>query len=651
MRRVPALLLLLLSLLAACGPADPVPTATPVPVAAALPTQVATHTPLELLNKPATLAPPSPTATWALPYLPPTVPPYPTLEPKPTPWPAIRSTGIRESQIVTVAVHPLPDAAADITAYDFADAQHGWLAVESRLFATRDGGQHWTVQYNAEVGLNGVSFISPQQGWISGGGGFWMTQDGGTTWTALQNDLPLELRSLRFADAGHAWAGVLDKGLIVFLHTSDGGRHWMPAPNPCPQDESLPSGQISFINPTVGWALCAGQPSAGHEGKSLFQTLDGGHAWHLVTQTEIDQYDTDGLPSGGYANGIFFADTTHGWLTEARGGLLATRDGGVHWAAVPFPGDGAGFFAQPLFRSPQQGWVLSWYRGYTILAKVGGGNASWQQLYPTLSPTGPVQFFDAYSGVGIGTRLDPAVVLRTADSGRTWSPVGTLPLSNGTLLDGCLYPYSVSFSDAKHGWVTGDDCSSNPISSTTLYHTDDGGHTWTRISSCPSCRLITALDATTAYAVTSATASLVVTHDGGATFQPVPTKGLHGAGLEIQFANPARGWELAEAHLFQTADGGYTWTPIPLAYQVRDFRLLADGHAWVLGDDCGDAHCSLLSTADWGSTWTLYAGLPNWAVADVQPLTFTDAQHGWLATIGGHLWATADSGLTWNQVR
>ncbi|MDQ2806043.1 MAG: YCF48-related protein, partial [Chloroflexota bacterium] len=536
--------------------------------------------------------------------------------------------------------------------YDFADAQHGWLAAGPYLFATTDGGQHWATQYNAGGGAKVVSFVSPWQGWMGVGGALLTTSDGGTTWTLRQSDLPATLLSLRFLDAQHAWGTAMIDGLIAFLHTSDEGRHWARVASPCPQDVVLPSGSISFITPTTGWALCTGQPNTLYQSKSLFQTTDSGQNWQLVTQADSQHTGADDLPTAGVASGISFADATHGWLGAARGGLLATHDGGVHWTDVLLPVRDVATLLAPRFLSPQQGWGLFSYNRAPVLLATSNGGASWQQIYPAIGPTGPVQFFDAHNGIGIGTAISTTAVLHSADSGRSWSPVGTLPSSPAEALPGgCLAIDRLLFTGSQHGWVTVGTCDSPPAD-TRIYRTNDGGRRWALVTGCPGCVVMAAPTAHLVYATQFRSSTvLLVSHDDGATFAPVVTNRLDSLLFDCQFVSPTVGWCQTPTDLVQTTDGGHIWTAIPLAEHVRAFSLLPDGHAWVLGGAWDDNQCSLLASADGGRTWKLYTGLPDCMIRDSRPLTFTDAQHGWLATVNGHLWATLDGGLTWDQLR
>ncbi len=68
--------------------------------------------------------------------------PQPTSAPAPEPAPP----QARVTDTISATVVRLPDPGGDqfIRAYSFADANHGWLYSGGALFATEDGGQHWT---------------------------------------------------------------------------------------------------------------------------------------------------------------------------------------------------------------------------------------------------------------------------------------------------------------------------------------------------------------------------------------------------------------------------------------------------------------------------------------------------------------------------
>jgi photosystem II stability/assembly factor-like uncharacterized protein len=78
----------------------------------------------------------------------------------------------------------------------FMDVNHGWASDGTRLYRTRDGGQHWT-KLSPGVNLQHVSsldFVSSDIGWASGSTAtnspaFFKTVDGGHTWTVIPSSI------------------------------------------------------------------------------------------------------------------------------------------------------------------------------------------------------------------------------------------------------------------------------------------------------------------------------------------------------------------------------------------------------------------------------------------------------------------------------
>lgn len=170
---------------------------------------------------------------------------------------------------------------------------------------------------------------------------------------------------------------------------------------------------MQLLTPDLGWVL---------RGHQLLWTADGGLSWRDIS------------PGGGVILGVYFLDTTIGWLVrysglEGKDGMLSvlrTADSGRSWdtAALPLPpGEApAAVSANLHFVDPQTGWVA--------LKLQSGNNFSLGQLFST------------------------------RDGGLTWQE---LPLPLGE---------PVVFLDQRRGWVAG-----GPLGDR-LYFTEDGGHTW-----------------------------------------------------------------------------------------------------------------------------------------------------------------------------
>jgi photosystem II stability/assembly factor-like uncharacterized protein len=258
--------------------------------------------------------------------------PLPTATPKPTSTPRPTRTPI-----------PTPTTPASrISAYTFADADHGWLATDNTLWHTTDGGTTWQPQFDLPEPAEQIVFTSPQQGWIATATGYLVTDDGGATWLPTNASGP--------------------------LHRP----HWYR--EHCSGGTSRPA-SISFINDQQGWLLCSGEPGAGHQAKHVRYTDDAGQTW--TTRS-------DSLPSFGAGASIFFLDAQQGWLTTGLGRAYHTTNGGHSWQ--PWGNvviEAVRTKTWPFFLSEQHGFVVFWpNQGTNLLVRTTDSGQSWEQIYP-----------------------------------------------------------------------------------------------------------------------------------------------------------------------------------------------------------------------------------------------------------------------------
>lgn len=141
------------------------------------------------------------------------------------------------------------DAAGEALA--MLDASRGWMVGKFGLVhRTDDGGVHWErvpalgdldgLSGDEKPHLTAVDFVDPDHGWIAG---FWRefpalekhdwaviihTDDGGRTWTRQIAGLEALLTAIRFADRARGWAVGFNRnnGTSVILATEDGGATW-----------------------------------------------------------------------------------------------------------------------------------------------------------------------------------------------------------------------------------------------------------------------------------------------------------------------------------------------------------------------------------------------------------------------------------------
>ncbi|HVA91788.1 MAG TPA: YCF48-related protein [Chloroflexota bacterium] len=328
----------------------------------------------------------------------------------------------------------------NLTAVDFVDAQHGWVGGNG-IFATTDGGRHWTRQYAGSTAVAGIAFGDRTHGW--------------------------------------AWSDTYAKPSLL-LHTTDGGAHWAP------QRSSQPVSSLQAVGAQGGYAVLGVGP-----GGVLVRTVDGGSHWHAV-----------GTPRP--VTSACFTDPAHGWAVEVQGDtVLSTSNGGRTWSQRLSAGSDFQYGGQIACTGSQNAWALLYggvgmnQMSYSLFHTADGG-AHWRAVVALTSagggpapgnPTGVPRGAD-----GEGARLD-AVSANTAflvsgcppcgdagqtylgsthDGGHTWHTSPAIPHLNFSLT-------GISFTSAQQGWLAGTVFLSLSAGARAgmLLTTSDGGGAWT----------------------------------------------------------------------------------------------------------------------------------------------------------------------------
>lgn len=136
--------------------------------------------------------------------------------------------------------------------------------------------------------------------------------------------------------------------VVPLWFTSNGGKSWSSRPVPC--HLGAMSAVFSVAPNGTLMAVCASQPSAGEQIKSVLESVDGGRSWTLKTHSNIDF---------GYLGAIDLVTNKEAFLVGARSSLLVTHDGGTRWQPVTSPiGSTAGGTSQVKFFNTADGLVL-----------------------------------------------------------------------------------------------------------------------------------------------------------------------------------------------------------------------------------------------------------------------------------------------------
>ncbi len=266
-----------------------------------------------------------------------------------------------------------------------------------------------------------------------------ITMQAQISWSEVFSGFSTDSRGISFihiGDAQNAWAIAYDGAntsnqIAAITKTSDGGQTWT-ATDPI----ALPG----TINPGIGMVFSAGGDTAyiaayknGNFGSNgVWKTTDGGANWTKITASNI--YNS----SSSFTNIVYFFDSQNGLTCGDPGAngeyeIFLTNDGGQTWTQVS--GD-----AIP---NPQASDEYGYVHSYAA-----AGNSFW--------------FTTAYGRI-----------FRTTDMGHTWQAFQTpVPDFGGGHINGSFG--NITFKDDNEGWITDKDAN--------LYHSTDGGATWTQMS-------------------------------------------------------------------------------------------------------------------------------------------------------------------------
>ncbi|HTC80788.1 MAG TPA: hypothetical protein VK848_04580 [Acidimicrobiia bacterium] len=282
-----------------------------------------------------------------------------------------------------------------------------------------------------------------------------------------------------FLDQDHGFAVVVNVQALAswVLRTSDGGHTW--ATTAYRGGYSMHAGtslRLSATDPDHAWTIFTVPPS-GSAGL-IARTDDGGDTWS----------DAGEMPASGP---LRFVDRRRGFVTAEAGwgghAFYATKDGGATWT-------------QPALALP-------------------AGVAADQVTFDPPRFFGPRGILPVRIGYPSPSRV---ALYATADTGATWTPAGLLDLPAGTSAG----PVAVAAPDV---WWVAD------TAGTFVATTSDGGRTWARHRPTGvdgGFDLVDARDGTTAVGLHRSADSgrVLVSHDGGASFAPLPLPGAAPAG-------------------------------------------------------------------------------------------------------------------------
>ncbi len=241
----------------------------------------------------------------------------------------------------------------------------GGSGINTRLIITKDGGKSWSDStppaLKSIVEGTNLDLIAA----FRGNNRIWLTYSG-----RLGEPIPDE-KVFYSDDAGVTWSesSLLDKsGLSESFFISD----------------------LFFVDDSHGWLVAHVGGGMNHDYLTIYRTLDGGSSWSRI----VDPINNDAGIQSCSKNGIWFADSQHGWLTGSCNGVAAgvllyrTVDGGTTWQGVDLPVP-VGY--ESLFS------MESGYCGSNPIHESNGSIIRIEVACRQVSPVETVVFFDAIS--------------------------------------------------------------------------------------------------------------------------------------------------------------------------------------------------------------------------------------------------------------
>ncbi len=246
--------------------------------------------------------------------------------------------------------------------------------------------------------------------------------------------------------------------------------------------------KVYFVNDNIGFIL-------GNNGL-LLKTINGGNSWEIININAQHDLRTISFANEqvGFINGLKTTDGGITWITQASseiygfiyaynenrimaghgnsfdGQIYESNDGGLSWLST-YTFGGLAMFNDCDFVSQNDGYLSSWYGGH--LFKTIDAGINWSEIVinevdgnPWISDDYRSVFFPSQN---IGLVTHQSGILKTLDSGNTWSEIKPVGLNIG------FYPESIIALSTDNYILVG---RGNSSAFQKIHETFDGGNTW-----------------------------------------------------------------------------------------------------------------------------------------------------------------------------
>jgi photosystem II stability/assembly factor-like uncharacterized protein len=222
-------------------------------------------------------------------------------------------------------------------------------------------------------------------------------------------------------------------------------------------------------------------------------------------------------------------------------------------------------------------------------------------------------------------------LFHTRDGGSSWTRISQFPNRNYV---------KIKFFDEKVGWVLQDNWQSKSRSNL-VYKTIDGGRTWQKIIELPTPIYSIDLVSTRVGTVSGRWQPIKLTSDAGHSWQEI--SGVEGLNY-IHFSTRQKGLAYGGA-VWATEDSGQIWSqvvPYESVADLWDSVYISDSDALVVGSRRQLWRLS-------AGAWRQITSIPQ-AESDFTAFDFFDTNNGWIACTDRSIIRTKDAGVSWATV-
>lgn len=285
-------------------------------------------------------------------------------------------------------------------------------------------------------------------------------------------------------------------------------------------------------------------------------------------------------------NDVCFVDTLFGWVVGDSATILSTSDGGNNWRRQISPVVNKQLF-KVQFKSRNTGYILG--SDNTMLCTRDGGNNWFIVSHGFDNRFRDLSFINEYEGwvAGYKTYSDHGVsiIAHTTNGGLSWEK--QLEIISQSPFGAILFR-TIKFQDEKNGWTTSID-EVDTFSPTFIYKTEDGGKSWSNISSVRTGILsLKIANRDTLWGGGESFTNFAISFNKGITWQIPQNK--YNIAVELSPESGLKGWICyykflsgENKRILYTTDAGNTWKEelqLDATISAMDNKC---GNLWIVG--------------------------------------------------------------------